>query len=446
MYSGIAPENPIMPIPTALSLDQRTRQAALQTLQVPQHQGTGVRGRRRRSLLPFVGPAVLASVAYIDPGNFATNLQAGATLGYTLLWVVLWANLMAMLVQTLSAKLGIATGRNLPELIRAHWPAPLVRLYWVQAEIVAMFTDLAEFLGAALGFHLLAGFSMPVSVLLTFVVVMAILGLERRGFRPLEIAVGSLVAVIALAYGAELALSHVDWLAAARGVVVPGWGEGEGEGGLYLAAGILGATVMPHVIYLHSSLTQRRVVVDAAFKPRLMAATRREVMLAMGLAGLLNMAMLAAAAATFAGRGPEMADLSLAWRALTPLLGPAAAALFAVALLASGLSSSVVGTLSGQVVMQGFVGFTIPLWLRRVLTTLPAVVVIALGVDPTRALVFSQVVLSFGIPFALVPLLVFTGRRELMGALVNAPPVQVLGWAIAAVIIALNAWLLVALV
>jgi manganese transport protein len=428
--------------PTALSLDQRTRQAALQSLQSPQDQGTGVRGRGR-SLLPFVGPAVLASVAYIDPGNFATNLQAGATLGYTLLWVVLWANLMAMLVQTLSAKLGIATGRNLPELIRAHWPAPLVRFYWLQAEIIAMFTDLAEFLGAALGFHLLAGFSMPVSVLLTFVVVMAILGLERRGFRPLEIAVGSLVAVIALAYGAELALSHVDWLAAARGVVVPGLGEG-GDG-LYLAAGILGATVMPHVIYLHSSLTQSRVVVDAAFKPRLMAATRREVMLAMGLAGLLNMAMLAAAAATFAGHGAEMADLSLAWQALTPLLGPAAASLFAVALLASGLSSSVVGTLSGQVVMQGFVGFAIPLWLRRVLTTLPAVVVIALGVDPTRALVFSQVVLSFGIPFALVPLLVFTGRRELMGALVNTKQVQVLGWAIAAVIIALNAWLLVAM-
>ncbi|MHB1668843.1 MAG: Nramp family divalent metal transporter [Thiomonas sp.] len=425
-----------MPSSAAISLDQRTRLAALQSLQSPR--------RRGRPLLPFIGPAVLASVAYIDPGNFATNLQAGATLGYSLLWVVLWANGMAMLVQTLSAKLGIATGRNLPELIRAHWPRPLVRLYWVQAEIVAMFTDLAEFLGAALGFHLLAGFSMPVSVLLTFVVVMAILGLERRGFRPLEIAVGSLVAVIALAYGVELLLSRIDWLAAARGVVVPNWGEG--KAGLYLAAGILGATVMPHVIYLHSSLTQRRLVVADQLKPRLMAATRREVMLAMGLAGLLNMAMLAVAAAAFAGRGAEMADLSLAWQALTPLLGPAAAALFAVALLASGVSSSVVGTLSGQVVMQGFVGFSIPLWLRRVLTTVPAVVVIALGVDPTRALVFSQVVLSFGIPFALVPLLVFTGRRELMGALVNSQRVQALGWAIAAVIIVLNAWLLVTMV
>ncbi|OIR02719.1 divalent metal cation transporter MntH [mine drainage metagenome] len=420
----------------AVSLDQRTRLAALQSLQTP--------SRRGGPWLPFVGPAVLASVAYIDPGNFATNLQAGSTLGYTLLWVVLWANLMAMLVQTLSAKLGIATGRNMPELIRERWPRPLARLYWVQAEIVAMFTDLAEFLGAALGFHLLGGFSMPVSVLLTFAVVMAILGLERRGFRPLEIAVGALVAVITVAYGLELALSHIDWASAVRGLVLPSWGAG--DDGLYLAAGILGATVMPHVIYLHSSLTQRRVLVPDALKPRLMRATRREVMLAMGLAGLLNMAMLAAAAATFQGRGAAMADLSVAWQSLTPLLGPAAAALFAVALLASGLSSSVVGTLSGQVVMQGFVGFSIPLWLRRTLTTLPAVVVIALGMDTTKVLVFSQVVLSFGIPFALVPLLLFTGQRELMGELVNAPRVRLAGWLIVSIIIALNLWLLGAMV
>lgn len=424
-----------MSSPRAVSLDQRTRHAVLRSLQAPK--------RQRTSMLPFMGPAVVASVAYVDPGNFATNLQAGATLGYTLLWVVLWANLMAMLVQTLSAKLGIATGRNLPELIRAHWPRPLTRFYWVQAEVVAIFTDLAEFLGAALGFHLLGGFSMQVSVVLTFVVVMAILGLERQGFRPLEIAVGALLAVIAVSYGLELAISPVEWGAAVRGVALPTWSGAEG---VYLAAGILGATVMPHVIYLHSGLTQRRVPVSDALKPRLMQATRREVALAMGLAGILNMAMLAAAAAAFQGRGAEVADLTLAWQTLKPLLGPAAATLFAVALLASGLSSSIVGTLSGQVVMQGFVGFSIPVWLRRTLTSVPAAAVVLLGVDPTRVLVFSQVVLSFGIPFALVPLLVFTSRRDLMGGLVNAPWVRRAGWSVAGTVIALNVWLLSSMV
>ncbi len=417
----------------AATLDQRTRRAALAELR-------GARPQRR--WLPFVGPAVVASVAYVDPGNFATNLQAGARFGYALLWVVLWANLMAMLVQTLSAKLGIATGRNLPEVIRAHWPKPLVWVYWVQAEAVAIFTDLAEFLGAALGFHLLAGLPMEWSVALAFVVTMGILHLERRGFRQIEIVIAALLLVIALTFGLQLLMSRLDAGAAMRGLLLPDLPGGSAA--LYLAAGILGATVMPHVVYLHSSLTQHRLRVREDRKPLLMHKTRREVVLAMGVAGLINMSMLAIAAAAFAGR-PGMDDLGAVWREMGHVLGPLAAAAFAVALLASGLSSSVVGTMSGQVVMQGFVGFRIPLWLRRTLTALPAVVVVWLGIEPTRVLVFSQVVLSFGIPFALVPLLWFTSRRALMGTLSNRPWVIVAGVAVTAVIVALNAWLLASL-
>lgn len=408
--------------------------------------GCSARAAQRRRYGPCAKLWTTADTGSGDaaPRGAAPVVQAGATHGYALLWVVALANAMAMLIQTLSAKLGIATGRNLPELIRAHWPRPVVALYWLQAELVAMFTDLAEFLGAALGFHLLAGFSLPASALLTLVAVLALLGLERRGFRPLETAVGALLAVIAVAYGLELLLSPIDWGAAARGALLPQLPDSDAA---YLAAGILGATVMPHVIYLHSSLTQRRLRVADAVKPRLMAATRREVVLAMGLAGLLNMAMLACAAAAFHGRDAAAAqgDLAHAWQALTPLLGPAAATLFAVALLASGLSSSVVGTLAGQVVMQGFVGFSIPIWVRRLLTALPAVTVVALGIDPTRALVFSQVALSFGIPFALVPLLHLTSRRDVMGALVNTPAVRTAGWVCAAVIVAINLWLVVGL-
>ena len=414
------------------SLDQRTRQAAFGALKAR----VGALG-----FLPFVGPAVMASVAYVDPGNFATNIQAGASHGYILLWVVLWANLAAMLIQNLSAKIGIATGNNLPELIHAHYPRPLVWLYWVQAEIVAIFTDLAEFLGAALGFHMLCGFSMEMSAALSFITVMIVLGLEKRGFRPLEIVVGALVGTIAIAYGLELLISRPAWGAIAMGSLLPQFGDGDGP---YLAAGILGATVMPHVIYLHSGLMQNRLQVPAALKPRLMRFHTLEIVVALGLAGLVNAAMLATAAAAFQGRGAT-GDLTQAWHMLTPIFGPFAATLFAVALLASGVSSSVVGTMSGQLVMQGFVKFRISLWLRRVLTSLPAVVVILLGVNPTRVLVFSQVVLSFGIPFALVPLLQFTGRSALMGGLVNRRITTLGGWLIAVVIVGLNAYLLTTL-
>lgn len=421
---------------TSLSLDDRTRQAALIAL--------GSNRARRRDMLPFVGPAVLAAVAYIDPGNFATNLQAGSQYGYSLLWVVVWANVAAMFIQTLSAKLGIATGQNLPEIIARRWPAPVVWLFWVQAELVAIFTDLAEFLGATLGLSMLTGLPLPQSAVIAAVIVFALLGLERRGFRPVELVIGALLGVIALSYGFQLFLSPVDWPAFFRGAVAPT--HPVGADAAYFAAGILGATVMPHVIYLHSSLTQRRLVVPDADKPRLMALTRREITWALGVAGLVNMAMLASAAATFSGPTASAAtDLTSAWKALTPLLGAGAATLFAVALLASGLSSSVVGTLAGQVVMQGFVKFTVPLWLRRSLTLLPSVGVITMGVDLTHALVLSQVILSFGIPFALVPLMLFTSRRDIMGSLVNTRWVRRAGWMLTGAIVLVNVWLLVRL-
>ena len=424
----------------ASPIDQRTALAAHRALGEPGRQGGG----RLRRALPFIGPAVVASVAYVDPGNFATNIQAGAQHGYTLLWVVLWANLAAILVQGLSAKLGIATGRNLPELIRERFPRKLVWFYWVQAEIVAMMTDLAEFLGAALALHLLFGLPMGVSVLVAFVVVMGILTLERKGFRPMELVVAALVGVIALGYGLQLALSRPELLPILQGTLTPSFGGSPDA--VYLAVGILGATVMPHVIYLHSSLTQRRIQAPAERRALLVRYAWKDVMLAMGLAGLINMAMLAVAAATFHQQGLQANDLSEAYRMLTPMLGAGAATVFALALLASGISSSVVGTMAGQVVMQGLVGFTVPLWLRRLVTSLPAVVVVMLGIDPTRTLVISQVVLSFGIPFALVPLLVFTSNRALMGELVNRPVVRRLGWVVAALIIGLNALLLATLV
>jgi|UniRef100_D5X055 manganese transport protein len=418
------------------SLDERTRRAALAVL--------GSRRARRRDVLSFVGPALIAAVAYIDPGNFATNLQSGSQFGYSLLWVVLWSNVAAMFIQTLSAKLGIATGMNLPEVIAAHWPRPLVWLYWIQAELVAIFTDLAEFLGAALGLALLTGLPQSASALIAAGIVFALLSLERHGFRPVELMIGALLGIVALSYGLQLLLSPVHWPVFFRSALAPTHLPDADT--LYFAAGILGATVMPHVIYLHSSLTQRRVVVAEADKPRLMALTRREIVFALSLAGLVNMAMLAVAAATFSTQvGAAPADLTSAWKALTPLLGASAATLFAVALLASGISSSVVGTMAGQVVMQGFMRFTIPLWLRRSLTLLPAVAVIAQGWNLTHVLVLSQVVLSFGIPFALAPLMLFTSRAGIMGSLVNSRWVKRVGWSLTGAILLVNLWLLMRL-
>lgn len=392
-------------------------------------------------LLPFMGPAFIASVAYVDPGNFATNIQGGAEFGYTLLWVVVASNLMAMLVQSLSAKLGIATGQNLAEQCRNHLPRPLVLFMWVLMELVAMATDLAEFLGAALGFNLLLGIPLWLAGILTAIATFLILGLERYGFRPLEAVITALVGVVAVSYVIETFLDRPDWALVAQGAVVPQLPNAEA---VLLAAGILGATVMPHAIYLHSSLTQGRIVVR---EPRMLQRLFRfelvDVIVAMSVAGLVNAAMLIMAASTFhAGGHSDVGSIEQAHQTLEPLLGPAASWVFAVSLLASGLSSASVGTMSGQVIMQGFLHRHIRPWLRRLITMAPSLIVIALGLDPTRTLVISQVVLSFGLPFAIIPLVMFTSRRDLMGVLVNRRLTTVLAGIVAGIIVALNLYLL----
>jgi manganese transport protein len=415
--------------------DRATVAAAIEVLS-----GTG-RRRGLARLLPFLGPAIIASVAYVDPGNFATDLQSGSQLGYTLLWVVVTSNLMAMVLQTLSAKLGIATGHNLAEQCRLSLPRGLCFLLWGVMEIVAMATDLAEFLGAALGFHLLFGLPLALAGLLTAVVTFLLLSLERYGFRRLELVIALLVAAIAVSYLAELLLARPDWKQAAFHSVVPAFG---GRNGVLLASGILGATVMPHVIFLHSALTQGRIVVAGLEeRKRLLRYQTLDVVLALGLAGAINGAMLIVAACTFHARGLVNVDaIEKAHLTLRPLLGSAAGTLFAIALLASGLSSSAVGTMAGQVVMQGFLEFRIPLWVRRVATMAPALLVIGLGANPTRTLVLSQVVLSFALPFAVVPLVVFSSRKRLMGPLVNRPATTAVAAGIATLIVAVNIYLL----
>jgi manganese transport protein len=399
------------------------------------------RGGRLRRLLPFLGPAFIAAVAYVDPGNFATNIQGGARFGYLLVWVIVASNLMAMLIQMLSAKLGIATGLNLAEMCRERFPRTVVWILWPLAEVVSMATDLAEFLGAALGFQLLFGMPLLWGGILTAVLTFLILGLQRYGFRPMEIVISVLVGVIAVCYLVEIFLVRPDWGAIAFNAVVPRF---SGTESVLLASGILGATVMPHVIYLHSALTQGRIVTrDPKMLRRLLRYELADVIIAMSLAGFVNAAMLVMSAATFFQNGlANVASIEEAYRTLTPLLGRASSWVFAVSLLASGLSSSTVGTLSGQVVMQGFVRLEIPMWIRRVVTMLPSLAVVALGWDPTRTLVVSQVVLSFGIPFALVPLIMFTSRRDIMGALANRRWTTLAASATAALIIGLNVFLL----
>lgn len=402
----------------------------------------GLKGRMGlRQLLPFLGPAFIASVAYIDPGNFATNIQAGSQFGYMLLWVILASNLMAVLLQTLSAKLGIATGHSLPELSRKYLPRPMSIGLWVAAEIGAMATDLAEFLGAAIGFNLLLHVPLFIAGLLTGVATFAILALQRFGFRPFEAIIAVLIGVIAGSYLIETILAKPHLGQVAYHTFVP---QLAGTNSLMLAVGILGATVMPHVIYLHSALTQHRIRPRNAAEARAIFRFEQfDVRLAMGVAGLVNGAMLLMAAAVFYSSGHTgVSTIENAYQTLTPLLGNASSALFGVALLASGLSSSAVGTLAGQVIMDGFLGWKIPVWLRRLITMVPALVVIALGVDPTSTLVLSQVALSFVLPFAILPLLHFTNRRDIMHGLVNTPVTRVLGWIVAVVIILLNLLLL----
>jgi manganese transport protein len=400
---------------------------------------TSKRGMAR--LIPFLGPAFIASIAYVDPGNFATNIQGGAKFGYTLLWVIVASNLMAMLIQTLSAKLGIASGYNLAELCRLHFPRPLVWAMWVLMEVVAMATDLAEFLGAALGFNLLFGIPLWIAGLITVVVTFLLLGLQSRGFRPLEVVITAMLGVIALCYLIETVLDKPDWRDVFHHAVVP---QFAGVESVLLATGILGATVMPHVIFLHSSLTQGRIMVkDPAQRRLLLRFEIMDVTIAMGVAGFVNAAMLIMAAATFYRAGlSEIASIEDAHLTLEPLLGPAAKWVFAVSLLASGLSSSAVGTMAGQVIMQGFIERHIPIWLRRLVTVIPAMVVIFLGLDPTRTLVISQVVLSFGLPFAVVPLILFSRRRDVMSELVNRRATTAIAAAVAALIILLNLYLL----
>ena len=392
-------------------------------------------------ILPFLGPAFVACVAYIDPGNFATNIAGGSKYGYTLCWVILAANLMAMLIQTLSAKLGIATGRNLPEVCRERFSRRTSVGLWIQAELIAMATDLAEFLGAALGFHLLFGMALFPAAVLTGFVTFGILGLQRFGLRAFEAVIVAFVAAIGVCYLAELYFAHPPLGTVAFHAVKPGFAGGDS---LLLAVGILGATVMPHVIYLHSALTQNRVVprndVEAR---RLYGYTKIDVVIAMSIAGLINMAMLVVAASVFYKSGLLNVDsLETAHRTLEPILGGASSTLFALALLASGLSSSTVGTLAGQVVMQGFIRRQIPIFVRRLVTMVPALIVAAIGVNPTKTLVISQVILSFGIPFALIPLVWFTSRKELMGTLVNRRATTALAAVVAALISALNIFLL----
>ena len=417
--------------------DERTLAAAAQVLEGTSH------GSWYRRLTPFLGPAFIASVAYVDPGNFATNIQGGAQYGYMLLWVIVASNLMAMLTQVLSAKLGIATGKNLAEHCRDQLPRWAVWTLWIIMEFVAMATDLAEFLGAALGFNLLFGMPLFVAGVLTGIVTFAILALERHGFRPLEAVITSLVGVIAFCYVVETLLGRPDWGKIVYHAVVP---QFRGTESVLLATGILGATVMPHVVFLHSALTQGRIVVrDPGQLRRLFRYQCVDVTLAMGVAGLVNGAMLIMAAATFFEQGlTTVGTIEEAHRTLEPLLGRAASGLFAVSLLASGLSSATVGTLAGQIIMQGFLRRRIAAWLRRLVTMAPSIVVIALGLDPTRTLVLSQVVLSFGLGFAVAPLVAFTSRRVIMGELVNRRVTTVLGGLAALLVAALNVYLLYA--
>jgi manganese transport protein len=410
----------------------------------PHLPGAGERvlqGQGRWRLLPFLGPAFIACVAYVDPGNFATNIAAGSKFGFTLVWVIVASNLMAMLIQTLSAKLGIATGRNLPEVCRERFSRKTSIGLWLQAEFIAMATDLAEFLGAAIGIQLLLGIPLFPAAVITGVITLFILGLQRYGFRPLEAVITAFVFVIGICYLGELYFAHPPLGTVAKHAVVP---EFAGNESVLLAVGIIGATVMPHVIYLHSALTQERIVPrnDEEAKT-LFRYTRIDVLIAMVIAGLINISMLVVAATVFYGSGLLNVDsLEGAHRTLEPILGGASSVLFALALTASGLSSATVGTLSGQVVMQGFIQRQIPLFVRRIVTMIPAFVVIALGLNPSRTLVLSQVVLSFGIPFALIPLVIFTSRRDVMGVLVNRRMTIVAAIVVAALISGLNVFLL----
>ena len=415
-----------------MSLSDRTIAAAREVL-------TGER-RGVRAYLAFVGPAVVASIAYMDPGNFATNIQAGAKYGYELLWVVLLANLIAMLFQALSAKLGIVTGRNLAEMCRDRFPRPVVYMMWVVSEIAAMATDLAEFLGGAIGLSLLFGMPLMVGMAITAVIVYVILTFDRFGFRPIELIIGNMVAIIGLCYLIEMFIAPVDWRLAAMHTVMPQLADG---GALLLAVGIIGATVMPHAVYLHSGLTQARIPARNGDETRMvLRISNTEVVIALAVAGMVNMAMVMMAASAFHAGHSDVAEIETAYHTLTPLLGMAAAGVFLVSLLASGVSSSTVGTMAGQMIMQGFVEFRIPVLVRRLVTMIPAFIVVGLGVNATKALVISQVMLSIALPLPMIALVMFTRRRDIMGSFVNSRLINVAAIAGTIVVLLLNGFLI----
>ena len=414
------------------SLSERTARAAREVLA----------GERKdlRAYLSFFGPAVVASIAYMDPGNFATNIQAGAKYGYELLWVVLLANLIAILFQALSAKLGIVTGCNLAEMCRDQFPKMVVYMMWVVSEIAAMATDLAEFLGGAIGLSLLFGIPLFYGMVITGFIVYGILMFERYGFRPVELIIGNLVAIIALCYLIQMFIAPIDWRAAALHAVIPQIADG---GALLLSVGIIGATVMPHAVYLHSGLTQARIPTrDESGKRRMVRISNTEVIIALAIAGMVNMAMVMMASSAFHAGYSDVAEIETAYHTLTPLLGIAAAGVFLLSLLASGVSSSTVGTMAGQMIMQGFVGFRIPIWVRRLVTMLPAFVVVGLGANATNALVISQVVLSIALPLPMIALVMFTRRRDIMGAFANGRAINIVAISGTIVVLSLNVLLI----
>src|SRR5271167_4155268 len=410
------------------SLSERTVATAQQIL-AGEHRGW-------HGYAVFVGPAVIASIAYVDPGNFATNIQAGARYGYGLLWVVLLANLIAMLFQALSAKLGIVTGRNLAEMCRDRFPQPIVLGMWVVSEIAAMATDLAEFLGGAIGISLLLHIPLFAGMVVTAIVTYGLLMFQTFGFRPIELIIGGMVSVIALCYLVEMFIVPIDWLSAAFHVVVPQIADAQA---LFLAVGIIGATVMPHAVDRHSGLTQARMPVrNDAERRKVLRFSNQEVIFALTVAGLVNMAMVMMASSAFHAGHPEVAEIETAYHMLTPLLGAGAAAVFLFSLIVSGVSASTVGTMAGQMIMQGFVGFSIPIWVRRLVTMLPAFVIVALGVNATKALVVSQVVLSIALPLPMIALIIFTGRRDIMGAFKNNRLTRIAALIGTAVVLVLN--------
>ncbi|MBR2076724.1 MAG: Nramp family divalent metal transporter [Exiguobacterium sp.] len=394
-----------------------------------------------KTLLPFLGPAFVASVAYIDPGNYATNIAAGSQFGYLLLWVILVANLMAGLIQTLSAKIGIATGKNLPEICRDRFSKKTAIFLWIQAELMIMATDLAEFVGAALGIYLVFDVTLIQAALLAAVGSFAILEVQRRGYRPLETIVTGMLLVVALAFAIQTFSAQPEVKPLLSGLLIPRF---DGTESILLAAGILGATVMPHAIYLHSALTQRRITgKDAVARKRIMKFERIDVTIAMVLAGAINASMLINAAAVFYKNGFVVSDLEIAHQQFDSFLGSPIAMLFGIGLMVAGLSSASVGTLAGDVVMQGYIQKHIPIYVRRVITMAPPLLLILSGVNLTNALVWSQVILSFGIAFALVPLLLFTSNKSLMGELVNHRMTTWIGWGITTIVIALNLFLII---